>query len=1168
MSTKPVAVPLPRLLIGTLTQPVAKGATIGNPAAHVQVDVLAPIISSATTGGSASPPVRVATGLTDSAGNFQVSLPSGFTVPASSSLTLNVFGSAPAGPHAVQVAIAQIAPLGYLGSIPLSAAVSPIPTSIYNALQTQLGSMSLGSTPPAAPTGSTPPVTLGGTDGDCVRVLENQTSSDRFPFGVFFRFSDPTLYSEKPAPSGTDSRGDPVLQETPPAVTLRSQLSGPISVDQFRYELVNGMNIVGSLSIGYVLRVAQHWEFEGLALGDLVYSLPLAPGEQQQVVVVEQQSRLQVSEQEQVSGSGRDSSTAVGDSSTVGTFKSALNLSAQAQDQLNSQSFQVAGGAGGGLIGVIGGPSVSGSYNQQQASQNSSMSGAQNFASDATQSVQTYSEQQAASTRRALRTAMRLASSSESTSVTTKTITNHNHTRALTLQYFEVLRMFDISTVYEGVDLVCLVPMDIIWWLPYGQGARLQDALETSTEVSQVVQLSAQIAAILQTLANSLIALVASGQVGSIWGFPSSFIQNGANAANNLIGQAVADTKSLSTVLATLVANPGGSGITAAQSTAAAALAAAEGTIQTDITLMASQGSVTTATQAASDAQAAAATAQALSANIWSLTGSSPSTYGGMSRQEVMARYQAIIDHSDVLEANVPLRFRSALTRLERFAADPSSLVVLNSLAEDVIQISANATVLPFDHVYVTARTRWGTRLGPVELLPSPPVTIPGQDDITAAFATAQDLTNYLVGRRRPWQSVLAGGASVPTPTVSASLVLPNSMSPSDVIGFEITHNYDPFTYSLAPATNPLFSAFGSDATKWPSFLGSGVLDLFGTPNPPPASFTPGGIAQTIGPPYLSSFQANLVASQSGNTETYARPNPSPVELPAGPYTVPAAEVAPVLKYSDLLHIEALLQHVLRNVIPYSKAVWASLTAEERVMLLDQFLFYSSGSTQIPLMDCVGNQVLGYFGNSLIMPFSIPQALAQNEQWKYSTGDLESDLLAFHQANAPQTVTRVTLPTQGVLGEAMLGHCPSAEKIDLTRFWNWQDSPSDSAPAIAPVTVPGSQIPTLANASAPNALGSMLGTLVNNVNAPAPPTVGALAQTLAQQAPANAIPNLSNLPVLEQLAQAGVSANTSAINTYMQTQAATTQAAISAAGSVLSSALGGGSGAAKSATPG
>jgi len=62
----------------------------------------------------------------------------------------------------------------------------------------------------------------------------------------------------------------------------------------------------------------------------------------------------------------------------------------------------------------------------------------------------------------------------------------------------------------------------------------------------------------------------------------------------------------------------------------------------------------------------------------------------------------------------------------------------------------------------------------------------------------------------------------------------------------------------------------------------------------------------------------------------------------------------------------------------------------------------------------------------------------------------------------------------------MLGHCASGEKIDLTRFWNWQDSPADSAPAITPVTVPNSQVSTLATAQAPNQLSGMLPNLINN----------------------------------------------------------------------------------------
>lgn len=38
----------------------------------------------------------------------------------------------------------------------------------------------------------------------------------------------------------------------------------------------------------------------------------------------------------------------------------------------------------------------------------------------------------------------------------------------------------------------------------------------------------------------------------------------------------------------------------------------------------------------------------------------------------------------------------------------------------------------------------------------------------------------------------------------------------------------------------------------------------------------------------------------------------------------------------------------------------------------------------------------------------------------------------------------VSLPTDGMIGEAVLGETNVSEKTDLTRFWNWKDSPIDS----------------------------------------------------------------------------------------------------------------------------
>ena len=48
----------------------------------------------------------------------------------------------------------------------------------------------------------------------------------------------------------------------------------------------------------------------------------------------------------------------------------------------------------------------------------------------------------------------------------------------------------------------------------------------------------------------------------------------------------------------------------------------------------------------------------------------------------------------------------------------------------------------------------------------------------------------------------------------------------------------------------------------------------------------------------------------------------------------------------------------------------------------------------------------------------------------------------------------IAMPSGGVFGEAVLGQAIAAEKIDLTRFWNWQDSPIPILPpAMQPVAV-------------------------------------------------------------------------------------------------------------------
>ena len=255
----------------------------------------------------------------------------------------------------------------------------------------------------------------------------------------------------------------------------RVPIDRPLSVDAFRDGLAkvtpgwwNGVPIASSLALGYVVQMAQRWTPLGLALGDLVYSLPLAPGEQQRVAVVERTATSTVLESETLEQTEQLSFSEQDDASTEATFASAYQEAASGGSSYatNASSFSAAATAGVGGVFPFGaaGGGVSTSYGSAQASGQTDtwMSGARSATSDAAEQTHAATERQAAGRRQAARTGMRMATATESDTVTTKVITNHNKTRALTMQYWEVLRMYGVTTAVDGVTLVCLVPLDVV----------------------------------------------------------------------------------------------------------------------------------------------------------------------------------------------------------------------------------------------------------------------------------------------------------------------------------------------------------------------------------------------------------------------------------------------------------------------------------------------------------------------------------------------------------------------------------------------------------------------------------------------------------------------------------------------------------------------------------
>ena len=167
-----------------------------------------------------------------------------------------------------------------------------------------------------------------------------------------------------------------------------------------------------------------------------------------------------------------------------------------------------------------------------------------------------------------------------------------------------------------------------------------------------------------------------------------------------------------------------------------------------------------------------------------------------------------------------------------------------------------------------------------------------------------------------------------------------------------------------------------------------------------------------------------------------------------------------VIANRELRLIEDLYQHVIRNTVGYSKAVWMGMTEEERAILLERYTIgvpeggLTDAASEIPLLSAVATKVLGFYGNMVIVRVAIPQALAQ--ETGLTSGRIQDAILRFHREGFRPLRRQVSLPTRGLLGEAVLGRCNACEVVDHRRFWNWQDSPTPA---------PVSQMPTFPQAS-------------------------------------------------------------------------------------------------------
>jgi len=203
-----------------------------------------------------------------------------------------------------------------------------------------------------------------------------------------------------------------------------------------------------------------------------------------------------------------------------------------------------------------------------------------------------------------------------------------------------------------------------------------------------------------------------------------------------------------------------------------------------------------------------------------------------------------------------------------------------------------------------------------------------------------------------------------------------------------------------------------------------------------------------------------------------------------------------LIQFNHQVINQEVIKHLNFNSDYYTQKIFQSLGELEYASIISQYSYRG-----VPLLNLVDIKPVALSGNYIIFKAK-------------HTDDKSVD--AWKRANRYDKVCIEIIPlgTGGVFGEAVQGRANSAEKLDITRFWNWQDSPIPiTAPDIAPVQSgsrataadvrPGSFDPSLVANMTPGAL-------------PDPQSMPAILNTLAS---GNMFRDMSGIVETAQLAQ-------------------------------------------------
>lgn len=211
----------------------------------------------------------------------------------------------------------------------------------------------------------------------------------------------------------------------------------------------------GQVQFGIINEYRVAWNPLGHSLGQILYSLPLAPGESVNLAVVDWTRRDEAQRKER---------TTVDEQLIHNEHRDRViseTVDAAVREYQHGSSFMggIAGAAGASFFGLAS-AGIAGSL----GGSTSNSSGSRNVVANTVQKVNDNITQVSSASRELQSTVVVQSTQSEKETIETRTVANYNHSHALTILYYEVLRHYRVSTELVRRRPAVLIKIKTDWF--------------------------------------------------------------------------------------------------------------------------------------------------------------------------------------------------------------------------------------------------------------------------------------------------------------------------------------------------------------------------------------------------------------------------------------------------------------------------------------------------------------------------------------------------------------------------------------------------------------------------------------------------------------------------------------------------------------------------------